>query len=164
MDFGLTFSKGFTQNFTTDVGVWSNYDASRITILQRIADVIWAQDPDFYIILEHFSQAEEERELSDYGMMLWGNGVYEFNEATMGWEGDLSAIDYNVPWRDFDDPHLVGYLESHDEERLMYKNLQWGNSDGNYDVQDFNTALGRQELAGVFFFTMPGPKMFLAVC
>ncbi len=158
--FRFDLSKGFTQNTTTDVGIWSNYDASRISLLQRIADVIWAQDPDFYVILEHFAEAEEERELSDYGMMLWGNGVHEFNEATMGWESDLSVIDYKVPWRDFDDPHLVGYLESHDEERLMYKNLQWGNSSTDYDVQQFQTALKRQELAGAFFFTLPGPKMF----
>jgi len=41
----------------------------------------------------------------------------------------------------------------------MYKNLQYGNSSGDYDVQELPTALARQELAAAFFFTVPGPKM-----
>jgi len=52
-------------------------------------------------------------------------------------------------------------MESHDEERLMYKNLAFGNaaSDGSYDVKDLSTALKRNELASTFFYTIPGPKM-----
>jgi hypothetical protein len=50
-------------------------------------------------------------------------------------------------------------MESHDEERLMYKNLQFGNSDVSYSVQDLVTALGRIELTAAFFYTIPGPKM-----
>lgn len=61
--------------------------------------------------------------------------------------------------RGWSDPHLVGYMESHDEERLMYKNLEHGNASGSYDIKELNTALARMELAGTFFFTVPGPKM-----
>jgi hypothetical protein len=50
-------------------------------------------------------------------------------------------------------------MESHDEERIMYKNLQFGNSSGTYSVKDLNTALKRVEMCGAFFFTIPGPKM-----
>jgi hypothetical protein len=54
----------------------------------------------------------------------------------------------------------MGYMESHDEERLMYKNLQYGNSNGSdYNIKDLNTALKRQEMAAAFFITVPGPKM-----
>ncbi len=158
--FRFDLSKGFTQNFTNDVGAWSDYDFARVTNLKRIADVLWDLDPDFYVILEHFAAASEERDLANYGMMLWGNGVHEYNEASMGWGSDLSVIDYDVSWRDFNEPNLVGYLESHDEERLMFKNLTYGNEEGDYSVKVLNTALDRQELAGAFFFTMPGPKMF----
>ncbi|MBL7710175.1 MAG: T9SS type A sorting domain-containing protein, partial [Chitinophagaceae bacterium] len=56
-------------------------------------------------------------------------------------------------------PHLVGYAESHDEERIMYKNLQFGNSSGSYNIRDLNTALKRSELTTSFLLTMPGPKM-----
>jgi len=42
---------------------------------------------------------------------------------------------------------------------LMYKNLQFGNSNGSYSVKTSATALKREELAANFFFTIPGPKM-----
>jgi len=50
-------------------------------------------------------------------------------------------------------------MESHDEERLMYKNLAYGNSEGDYDIQHLYTALQRQKLVNAFFLTLPGPKM-----
>lgn len=50
-------------------------------------------------------------------------------------------------------------MESHDEERLMYKNIQYGNSSGSYNIKDVSTGLRRVELAATFFFTIPGPKM-----
>lgn len=157
--FRFDLSKGFTQNYSTDVGAWGQYDQSRIDLIKRMADVLWAADPDFYVTLEHLSDASEERELSDYGMQLWGNGNHEYNEASMAYNSNLSGIDYGVSWRDFNDPHLIGYMESHDEERLMYKNLQFGNSGAGYDIQDLATALDREELVANFFFTIPGPKL-----
>ena len=50
-------------------------------------------------------------------------------------------------------------MESHDEERLMYKCVTWGNSLDWYNVKDTNTALNRMALDAAFFFTVPGPKM-----
>lgn len=53
----------------------------------------------------------------------------------------------------------MGYMESHDEERLMYKNITYGNSSGTYNIKDINTGLKRMEQAATFFYTVPGPKM-----
>jgi hypothetical protein len=50
-------------------------------------------------------------------------------------------------------------MESHDEERLMYKNLTRGYSSGGYDVKDLPIALNRIKLVSAFFYTLPGPKM-----
>lgn len=158
--FRFDLSKGFTQRFTgDDVGAWSAYDASRITILKRIADKVWSVNPNAYVILEHFADLTEERELADYGMLLWGNMNHAYSEASMGYPSDLSGASYSA--RGFNQPHLISYMESHDEERLMYKNLRFGNSsaDQDYSVKSINTALKRQELASVFFYTIPGPKM-----
>ena len=55
--------------------------------------------------------------------------------------------------------HLLTYQESHDEERMMYKNLNFGNSSGGYNVRTLATALKRQELSTALFATQPGPKM-----
>lgn len=159
--FRFDLSKGFTQNYTTDVGVWGNYDASRIVLLKRMANALRQTDPNAYIILEHFANNTEENELSNDGMMLWGNAVTPYNEATMGYI-PTSNFAWNVSYknRGWQQPNLVGYMESHDEERQMYKNLKYGNSfNPNYNLKDTVNALKRAELAGAFFFTVPGPKM-----
>jgi 1,4-alpha-glucan branching enzyme len=155
--FRFDLSKGFTQTFNTDVGAWSAYDQSRINILKRMADKIWEIDDSAYVILEHFAANNEEIVLSNYGMMLWGNHNYDYNEATMGYTSNFSGISYKN--RGWTFPHLVGYMESHDEERLMYKNLQYGNSSGDYNIKNLSVALNRMKLAGAFFFTIPGPKL-----
>ena len=54
---------------------------------------------------------------------------------------------------------MVAYAESHDEERMMYKNLQYGASSGTYNVKDLKTSLERQKALGAVLFTIPGPKM-----
>jgi 1,4-alpha-glucan branching enzyme len=157
-------SKGFTQRYSgADVDYWGSYDASRIAILKRMADKIWEVDSTAYIILEHFAENREEKELAEYrrGIMLWGNMNYNYNEATMGYhengKSDFSWGAYTT--RGWSKPHLVTYMESHDEERLMFKNIRYGNRSGNYNIQDTTTALNRMKLAAAFFFTIPGPKM-----
>lgn len=158
--FRWDLSKGFTQtNSGSNVGQWSQYDASRVAIWKRYYDTMMLKSPGTYCILEHFADNSEEIELSNYGMMLWGNNTTQWQEAAMGFtansnfEGNLFTV------RGWSNPHLIGYMESHDEERIMYKNLQFGNSSGSYNVRDLNTALKRVELAGAFFYNMPGPKM-----
>ncbi len=161
--FRFDLSKGFTQVFTTDVNVWSAYDQSRINILKRMANQIWNVDSNAYVILEHFAANNEEIVLSNYGMMLWGNHNCNYSQATMGYASgscgtwDFSWISYKN--RGWTNPNLVGYMESHDEERLMVKNLAFGNSSGSYNIKDIRVALNRMKLAGVFFFTIPGPKL-----
>lgn len=151
-------SKGFTQFFSgNDVGLWSQYDQSRIDLITRMADTIRASFPGTYIILEHFAVNSEETVLSDYGMMLWGNMNYEYNEATMGYSSNLTGATHLS--RGWDDLHLISYMESHDEERLMFKNLQYGNSNGNYNIKNFPIAIQRIKLGAAFHFTIPGPKM-----
>jgi len=159
--FRFDLSKGFTQiNNPDNVSAWGNYDASRIAILKDYADNVWANTSNnVYLILEHFAENSEEKELSEYGFMLWGNSNYNYNQNTMGYsnQSDIEWISYQA--RTWDSPKVMGYMESHDEERLMYNNLQNGRDEDNYNVKDLNTALSREETAGLFFFTIPGPKM-----
>lgn len=160
--FRFDLSKGFTQKNTLgDVSGWGQYDASRVELLTRMAGKIWETDPSAYVILEHFASNDEEKELSSRDMMLWGNLNHPYNEATMGYhesdKSDFSGISYKV--RGWDNPHLVGYMESHDEQRMMFKNLQYGNASGDYDVTKLETALDRVEAAAALFFPVPGPKM-----
>lgn len=164
--FRWDLSKGFTQTQTCDnnggncnVGAWSNYDASRVAIWKRYYDTMQVKAPGSYCILEHFADNNEEKELSDYGMMLWGNANNSYSQAAMGYtdQSDFSYGFANV--RNWTNPYLITYMESHDEERLMTKNLLYGNSSGSYNAKDLNTALKRMELSAAFFLTVPGPKM-----
>jgi hypothetical protein len=153
------FRFDFTKGFTNTPGDGGGYDLARINILKRMATQIRGVKEDAYVILEHFAANAEEFELSEEGMMLWGNLNYAYNQSSMGYEegSDFSQVSYKE--RFWDLPMLVGYMESHDEERLMYKNMEYGASAGSYNIQERDVALERMELAGAFFFTVPGPKM-----
>ncbi|MBK6964187.1 MAG: T9SS type A sorting domain-containing protein [Bacteroidales bacterium] len=154
-------SKGFTQKNTLgNVGAWGQYDASRIAIWKRIADSIWTAKSDAYVILEHFADNTEEKELATYGMMIWGNSNGNFADAAKG-----SASNTNFSWasykaRGWSVPNLVSYMESHDEERIMVKVLKEGNtSNPAYNLRDSTNAMERMQLASVFLYCIPGPKM-----
>ena len=156
--FRFDFTKGFTNQQTGGQG-W-NYDAARIANLKRIADQVWEVNPNAYVILEHFTANDEEKELSDYGMMLWGNITHQYQEAAMGWLDNSNFEWVSYQQRGWNDPHLIGYMESHDEERIMFKNRKWGNSaNPGHDIKHLTTALRRSELVAAFYFTIPGPKM-----
>ncbi len=157
--FRFDLSKGFTQKNTLgNMGAWAAYDAGRIAILKNYADAIREASPGAYVILEHFADNSEEKELANYGMMLWAGGVHDqYKEAAMGYASNLSGASYKN--RGWNEPNLVAYMESHDEERMAYKNITYGNSFGAYNVKNLNTALDRVNLASTFFYALPGPKM-----
>lgn len=164
--FRFDLSKGFTQvNSGNNVELWSAYDPTRIALLKRMADKIWSHTPDAIIILEHFAANSEERELAEYragegkGMMLWGNLHYAYNQNTMGYS-DNSSLDWIYHGtRGWSVSHVVGYMESHDEERLMYNNIQYGNAASGYSTRSRSVALRRMRAAATMFYTIPGPKM-----
>lgn len=158
--FRFDLSKGFTQKNTGDnVGAWSQYEAARITTWKKYYDTVQSKSANAYVILEHFAENNEEKELADYGMLLWGNLNYNYTEAAMGYIANSNFSGAVHTQRGWSQPHLVGYMESHDEERMMYKLKNFGGASGSYNTKDEATALKRVELSAAFFFTIPGPKM-----
>jgi len=164
--FRFDLAKGFTQKKTCDntgnncdVNAWGNYDSSRVAIWKRYYDSIQVYAPNSYVILEHFAANTEEIDLANYGMMLWGNENYAFNQATMGYNDGSDFSQGLAGVRGWSQQNLVAYMESHDEERLMYKNINYGNGAGSYSIKDPATGYKRNEMAAAFFFMMPGPKM-----
>jgi len=155
------FRFDFTKGFTNTVGDGWAYDASRIAILKRMADAIWATSPSNrpYVILEHLADNSEETVLANYGIMLWGNLTGAYGEGSMGYTSDFTQANYKA--RGWTYPNLVAYMESHDEERIMYKNLAHGNSTQapTYDVKNLSTALDRAALVAAFYIPVKGPKM-----
>lgn len=153
--FRFDLTKGFTQNQSSEATA-GNYDASRIAILKEYNAVIKNVKSEALVILEHFADNREETELANAGMMVWRNMNWQYGQTAMGYKtdnSDLSGTYYNAS-RPANS--LVSYMESHDEERLAYKQVQWG-----IDLikTDLNARMKRLETNAAFFFTVPGPKM-----
>jgi glycosidase len=164
--FRWDLTKGFTQECSSgDDSCTNGYRADRVAILKEYADYSWSLDPDHYVIFEHLGGQQEQKEWADYriaegkGILLWGKMTNPYNQLTMGYSSDsnISGMGHNS--QNFIGKRLIGYAESHDEERLMYNNIQYGASNGDYDITDVNTALERMSALGAVTLTIPGPKM-----
>jgi len=167
--FRWDLTKGFTNNCSpNDYDCTESYQADRVAVLKQYADYQWAIDNNFYVIFEHLGYGgthDEEIEWANYrynegkGIMLWNKATDPYNQNTMGWaeNSNFNWVDHEI--QGYQGRRNVAYAESHDEERIMYKNSQWGNESGDYDVKDTETALERQKALGAVLLTIPGPKM-----
>ncbi len=122
----------------------------------RMYDQIKSHHPQAYVILEHLAVNDEEKILADYGMMLWGNMNPTFREMAKGLSRDFSYGYFDQ--RGWQENHLVGYMESHDEERLMWETLNYGDR-SIVDLQALTNAINRNQLLAAFYFGIPGAKM-----
>ena len=147
------FTKGFDNGN-------NNYSTSRINILKRMADSLWAYDSTAYVILEHWSDNNEEKILSDYGMMLWGNIIYPWHESLKANNGNINISSGVYSNRGWTFPHLITYKESHDEQRSMYECITNGNTaNPAHNVKSLNVALQRCQAGAAIQLLTPGPKM-----
>ncbi|MGA1278180.1 MAG: alpha-amylase family glycosyl hydrolase [Candidatus Kapaibacteriota bacterium] len=156
-------SKGFTQvDYGNNTARWSSYDSSRIRLLKRMYNRIRNYDSSAYLILEHFADSREERELTDYGYMIWHNMNPTSSEAVMGWisgQSDNGTSQVYFANRSLNVPANVAYMESHDEERLIRKNFCYGKAATGYTTRDTTIALQRAGAMAAMFFPIPGPRM-----
>ena len=164
--FRWDLTKGFTQACTaSDESCTNGYQQDRVDILKKYADYSWSLDPTHYTIFEHLGTDAEEKQWADYrvsetpskGIMMWGKMTDQYNELSMGYTSNISRM--SSASRGFTANRLMGYAESHDEERLMYKNVQYGATNGAYNVKTLNTALSRMSAIGAVSLLVPGPKM-----
>jgi 1,4-alpha-glucan branching enzyme len=165
--FRWDLTKGFTQNCTaSDENCTNGYQQDRVDVLREYADYSWSLDPTHYAIFEHLGSNTEEQQWANYrlaetpskGVMMWGKMTDNYNELSMGYPSNISGMTSTS--RGFTANRLLGYAESHDEERLMYKNLQFGNSaNAGHNVKTLNVALSRMSAIGAVSLLIPGPKM-----
>ena len=149
-------AKGFTQT-QTNASTIENFDGSRVANLYRYYDYIVPLYPNTYMILEFLAAGTrmEEQFYAGHGFLLWSKNTDAYTTATKGFGSgsDFSKIMYNSSQSAFSTPAGMGYMESHDEERLMYKCLQEGNQSGGYNVKTLATAL-RQPVSISHIFPM----------
>ncbi|MEN9488372.1 MAG: hypothetical protein RL494_637, partial [Bacteroidota bacterium] len=136
----------------------------RVAILKDYADYGWSLDPTHYTIFEHLGTDGEEQQWANYrigespskGVMMWGKMSDEYATLTKGYASDVSRVGNSS--RGFTNRRLVGYAESHDEERTMYKTLTEGNTAGQ-SARILNNALKRMSTMAAMHLLVPGPKM-----
>jgi 1,4-alpha-glucan branching enzyme len=139
--------------------LWESYDTTRINIWNQLYSVCQATSPGSYCILEMFSVNQERAVYASENMMVWNNMSYNYQQSTMGYSTGWDLSGSTAAATGVAQNGLLNYQESHDEERLMYKNEQYGNSSGSYNIKDTATGLARNELAAAFWAMIPGPKM-----
>lgn len=153
--FRFDLTKGFTQTSSTEKTA-GNYDASRVAILKEYNDAVKAVVPDAYVILEHFCEEREEAELAGEGMMLWRNLNEAYCQSAMGYKEKSSFAGLTTRGTSMPANAWVGFMESHDEERMAYKQKAHSQEPLKSGLQE-----RMQQLAtnAAFFLTVSGPKM-----
>ena len=152
--FRFDLSKGFTDSS----GGWNSRDQARVDRIKGYAKAIRTTDPDSYIILEHWGEFEEPEYIRE-GMHPWKKMNYQFCETAMGWgTGSGKDLGGAHAWLDgtWGASGWVTFMESHDEERMAYKQEKYGHTSikGNLGNSMKNLAMN-----AVCFLGMPGPKM-----
>ncbi len=167
-------TKGFTQNCPANVAggqenCTNKYQQDRVDVLKEYADYTWSLDATQYVIFEHLGSDSEEQQWANYrinespskGVMMWGKMTEPYNELSMGYNNSKNNIErMGYDAHGFTGKRSMGYAESHDEERLMYKNLTYGQSSNPlHDVKKLDVALSRMSAVGAVSLLVPGPKM-----
>lgn len=158
--FRFDLSKGFTQNNTLgNEFAWGQYDASRVAIWKDYANFMWNLDPESYVILEHFAENSEEKELAEYGMMIWGKMFEQYKEAALGYSTTANLNGISHTSRGWSQPHLIGYMESHDEQRIAFECKTYGNQVPTHNIRTVPVYAQRIAMLENLMYTVPGPKM-----
>ena len=149
--FRFDLAKGITQtNSGEDDGRCRAYDSNRIGHLKYYYDAMQQASEGSYMILEYFVSDQEENEMAAYGALPWRNSIYGYQETVMGWtEGNKSYFGSAYA------KNRVSYMESHDEERIAFKGVSYGNG----DAKEWSNLSKRIQAAMAFHFLTPYPKM-----
>jgi 1,4-alpha-glucan branching enzyme len=156
-------TKGFTQQCPPNVAggqepCTNGYRSDRVAKMKFYADQQWAADASSLIIFEHLGNGgsyNEEVEWANYnrtgdvgGIMQWRKMTDPYANLLKGQFANLSGV------ADASD-RFVGYAESHDEERVVYKAF----TEAGQTQNNLPKILQRLPAMGAVLFLVPGPKM-----
>ena len=145
--FDLAKGLGATNSYGSDYDAGS-YNSSRIEIMKKYTDAIKSVNPNAYAIYEYFVDGGEEDAMANYGGLSWNNRHGAYSNAMVGNTSGSSFSNMNAYGK-------VGYMESHDEERLAYAAESCNNS----QIKSTSSYLKRCGSLAAFAFMVPGAKM-----
>lgn len=166
--FRWDLTKGFTQNcpFTgsgsAQDACTNDYQSDRVGKLKAYADMQWAENPNFYVIFEHLGvngSYNEEVEWANYrktgdpdGI---SKGIMQWRKMTDPYANFLKGNATNLTGVADASERFIGYAESHDEERVIYKAI----SEAGQTTGNLAKAHKRMAALGAVHLLVPGPKM-----
>ena len=139
--FDLAKGMGASDSYSSDYDA-SRYNSSRITYMKKYTDAIKSANPNAYAIYEYFVDGNEENEMANHGGLSWNNQNHNFTNAVNNVQSGSSFSGMNAYGK-------VGYMESHDEERLAFAASSVG----------LSNRLRRLASAAAFMIMSPGAKM-----
>ena len=102
------------------------YNASRVARMRELQKVMETVRPDGYFINENLAGAQEENEMASTGQLNWANVNHESDQFAMGYQSESSLRRFYAPYDTRTWGSTVSYMESHDEQRLAYKQDTYG--------------------------------------
>ena len=102
------------------------YNASRVARMKELQKVVESVNPSAYFINENLATAKEENDMAESGELNWANINDAGCQFAMGYKSDSNLNRFYAPKDSRTWGSTVSYLESHDEQRLAYKQNQWG--------------------------------------
>ena len=146
---GLGDSSSYSSNYEGD-----SYNSSRLANVKRFIEACQSVNSNCYCIMEAFVATSEENAYAAAGAMSWKNMNSAYTQVAKGYSA--SSAFTGMYSGDESRPHgsIVGYMESHDEERLAYAQKS-GSSTAKVTVY----AMRRLGSCAAFAILVPGPKM-----
>lgn len=145
--FDLAKGMGASNSYANDYDA-SKYNSSRIAIMKKYTDAIKEANPNAYAIYEYFVDGSEENEMANYGGLSWNKQTHNYANAASGYSSGSSFAGMNAYGK-------VGYMESHDEERVSYSASQSSET----AIKSLSNRLKRLGSAAAFMIMNPGAKM-----
>lgn len=133
---GLGNNDSYKATFHPETNTWTGvtdaktnaFNASRVARMKELHDAMRAVDPTAYFINENLAGAQEENDMAKDGEINWANINNNSCEFAMGYnENNKSALNrFYAPLDSRTWGSTVSYAESHDEERMAYKQTKYG--------------------------------------
>ena len=155
--FDLVKGLGSNQSYANASDAATNaYNASRVAEMAYLNSVIRSVNPYGYCINENLAEAKEENEMAADGELNWANVNNAGCQFAMGYSSDSNMNRLYAPLDSRTWGSTVSYLESHDEQRLAYKQDQWGVAGVKGDVK---ASMNRLGAAAAQMILAPGAHM-----
>lgn len=133
----------------------NDFNQSRIDNMREIQLAMAEVNPNAYFINENLAGAQEENAMAKFGQLNWSNLNNQGSQFAMGYQEDSGLEGFYAPSWGRDWGSTVSYLESHDEQRLAYKQRSYGVS----EVQQTKVAMQRLGSAAAQMILAPGAHM-----